>query len=220
MVLLIYLVLILITLVLVLGLALGVGWLLTLFLPFRLWEGTVLAMMAGVLLWVVWSAIFRAIGTTTGVAEEDEEDENVLWPSPYPPVRIVPPPFVGRGPEPTWETWFMHSLADRVRERFRESPDRAGGKDDRQLQELALRSAAAAVRILKAKSTQTRHLHVTKGALKREISRGGYPLVEEPVLDLAVTAINEGVDASSSELSRVIRDRAWIEPADLEGKRL
>jgi hypothetical protein len=215
MILLVYLILIAITLALVLGLALGVGWLLTLFLPFRLWEGTILALMAGAIVWVLWSAIFRALSTTVSVDEEEDEDEE-LPSSRFAPVRILTAPFANLGAELTWETWFVHLLANRVQERFRESPDLAGRRDDRQVQELALRSAAAAVQVLKAKSSQTKHLQVTKGALKRQISKAGHRPYEDSVLDLAVAAINKGVDSSSSELLEVIRDRAWAEPADSE----
>ncbi len=65
---LIIIVLAILLLALVLGITIGLGWLLTLFLPFTLFEGTILVMAA--------SAIMGFVGYNLVLALIDSEDED------------------------------------------------------------------------------------------------------------------------------------------------
>lgn len=50
----VFVVLILLSLAFVVGVSLGIGWVLTLVLPFSLFEGTVVGMIAAFVTWTVW----------------------------------------------------------------------------------------------------------------------------------------------------------------------
>ena len=72
---------VIISLALFIGLALGIGWLLTLFLPFSLFEATLLGMLAAVVTGLVWHSIFRSLSVSEFMTAEDgsEPDDRQDW---------------------------------------------------------------------------------------------------------------------------------------------
>jgi hypothetical protein len=201
----------LICLIPLLGLSLGLGWLLTLFLPFKLWESALLALLANGIVLHVWLVVNHQTHSVIPIEDEEDEEEEeeesrlLEWAQRLPPLRGA----FAASTRVTPETWFLHLLADLVQDDLERAPDLSGGLSERQRQEFALRSAAAAVRILRAKFPQVKQFRATKAALKREMTAHGHGIYEDRLLELAVAAINRGIDAHYDELRAVIRDQSW-----------
>jgi len=104
-------VLVVISLALLLGMSLGTGWVLTLFLPFSLFEGTLLSMIAGLASGVLWYMIlFSALAPEFEGGGNDIEDGEI------PESR-----FWQTSGERTWENLFRYVLANSIYEDVAES---------------------------------------------------------------------------------------------------
>jgi hypothetical protein len=200
-------VLIVVSFALVMGIALGIGWVLTRFLPFSLFEATLLGMIAAFVTLNVWRNVLSSapLDFRSGEEEEPESDFD----------EIPLSRFCRTDADRTWENLFRYEIANTVYEGFLDSPDRIGQMNDRQLQELSIRLTDAAIAALKTKSPHARRLRVTKGTLKHEMTKMGQQPYDDDILDTAVSAINDELDSSQEELREVIRDRLWDEPADV-----
>ena len=200
-------VVIVISFALVIGVALGVGWILTLFLPFSLFEATLLGMIAAIVIGTIWRTLLSPVRDFGFDEFEEEETE--------PDLDEIPiSRFCRTDADRTWENWFRYILANTTYEGFLD----LGGfaqMNDRQLQELSIRLTDAAIATLKRKSPRTKRLRVTKGMLKHEITRMGQQPYDDDILDTAVSAINDELIASQEELREVIREKSWDEPADM-----
>jgi len=198
-------VLIVISLALVMGIALGVGWVLTRFLPFSLFEATLVGMIAAFVTWTIWHNVLASVPYFGSLEEEPERDFDEI------PISR----FCRTDADKTWENWFRYTIANTAYEGFLDSPGRIGQMNERQLQELSIRLTDAAITALKAKSPGTKRLRITKGMLKHEMTKMGQQPYDDDILDTAVSAINAELISSQEELREVIRDRLWDEPANL-----
>jgi hypothetical protein len=199
------------SLALVIGVALAVGWILTLVLPFSLFEATLLAMLAIIIARTIWSNIYRSVEPfgPDYYGEEDEEEPEWEEPDEIPSSR-----FYRTDADRTWENWFRYILANATYEDFLD----LGGfaqMNDRQLQELSIRLTEAAIAGLKGKSSRTKRLRVSKGMLKHEMTRMGQQPYDDDILDTAVNAINDELGSLQQELREVIRGKLWNEAMDL-----
>ncbi len=200
-------VLIVISFALVIGVALGVGWILTLFLPFSLFEATLLGMIAAIVICTVWYNILRSV-EPFGFDEEYEEPE--LEDSD----EIPPSRFYKTDADRTWENWFRYILANVTYEDFLDLGWTAR-MNDRQLQELSIRLTDVAIAALKGKSSRTKRLRVSKGMLKNEMTKMGQQPYDDDILDIAINAINDELGTLQEELRDVIRGKLWNEPMDM-----
>ncbi|MGA9349891.1 MAG: hypothetical protein WBW48_13955 [Anaerolineae bacterium] len=198
-------VLIVISFALVTGIALGVGWILTLFLPFSLFEATLLGMIAAFVTWTIWRNILSPVQDFGSDEEEPEPEFD----------EIPLSRFCRTDADRTWENWFRYLIANAICEGLLDSPGRIGQMNERQLQELSIRLTDAAIAALKAKSPRTRRLRVNTGMLKHEMTKVGQQPYDDDILDTAVSAINTELISSQEELREVIRDKLWDEPADV-----
>jgi len=198
-------VLLVISFALVMGITLGVGWVLTRFLPFSLFEATLLGMIATFVTLNIWRNVLGSAPNFGRTEEEPEPDFD----------EIPLSRFCRTDADKTWENWFRYAIANTVYEGFLDSPGRPGQMNDRQLQELSIRLTDAAIAALKTKSPRTRRLRVTSGMLKHEITKMGQQPYDDDILDTAVSAINDELISSQEELREVIRDKSWDEPVDI-----
>ncbi len=205
---LIIIVLIVISFALVIGVALGVGWILTLILPFSLFEATLLAMIAALIIWIIWRNVLRSAATFDFYEDEEEETEPELD-------EIPISRFCGTDADRTWENWFRYLIANTIYEDLLDSPGWIGQMNEEYLQELSIRLTDAAIATLKRKSPRTKRLRVTKGMLKHEMTKMGQQPYDDDILDTAVSAINVELVSSQEELREVIRGKLWDEPADV-----
>ncbi|MBM4466712.1 MAG: hypothetical protein FJ014_14370 [Chloroflexi bacterium] len=191
---------------LVMGIALGVGWVLTRFLPFSLFEATLVGMITALVTWIIWRNILGpAPDLGYRKAEEEEEAE-----ADYDEIPLSR--FCKTDADKTWENLFRYEIANTVYEDFLDSPGRIAHMNERQLQELSIRLTDAAIAALKVKSPRTKRLRVTKGMLKHEMIKMGQQPYDDDILDTAVSAINDELISSQEELIEVIRDKLWDEP--------
>jgi hypothetical protein len=190
---------------LVVGIGLGVGWILTRFLPFSLFEATLVGMIAVLVTWTIWRNVLGSVPDFGSPEEEPEPDFD----------EIPLSRFCRTDADQTWGNWFRYLIANATYEGFLDSPGRIGQMNDRQLQELSIRLTDAAIAALKAKSLRTRRLRVSTGMLKHEMTKMGQQPYDDDILDTAVSAINDELISSQEELIEVIRDKLWDQPADV-----
>ncbi len=192
---------VIISLAVVLGIFLFFGWLLTLFLPFSLFEGALLSMIACLVTGSLWQTLlrFRASG---------EEDENDFEAEEVPGSRFWSTPA-----ERTWENWFRYIIANSVYEDLLDSPHWVEVMSEEHLQDLCIGLADAALEILKAKSPRATRLRVSKGSLKHEMVKIGHPSYQEGILNPAVAAVNAVLMPMEGLLRQIVREQSWDEPA-------
>ncbi len=199
-------------LALVLGISMGLGWLLTLFLPFTLFEASLLAMGACVVVGAFWYNVVRslsdfALGPSSYPPYEDEEDLGYD--------EIPASQFYKSKSGKTWEAWFRYQIANDIYMEFQDAPNRVAPMGQKQLQALAIRLSDLAVSMLKAKTARTKQLRITKNALRQQMKKVGQQPYDDDILSLALTGINENVDYYYEELIKVIQDKAWDKPTDM-----
>ncbi len=103
-------VLVLVSFALVIGVSLGIGWLLTLVLPFSLFEGTIVGVFAAIATLTVWRSLLEFL-SDDGFLEEVDDDEEAISKS----------RFWERREERTWENWLRYVLANAVYEELIDS---------------------------------------------------------------------------------------------------
>ena len=199
-------VLVAISLALVIGIPLGIGWILTLFLPFSLFEGSLLGMIASIVTGIIWYNIFRF---DLSPEFEEEEDDSGAY-------EIPESRFWRTNAERTWENWFRYVIANSVYEDLLDSPRWVEVMSEEQLQELSIRLADAALGTLKEKSPRATRLRVSRGRLKHEMVKMGQPPCEDGILNAAVTAANIVLAPMDEVLRRIVREQLWDEPTDVD----
>jgi len=194
-----------ISLVLILGISLGIGWVLTLILPFSLFEGMLLSMIAVLANGVLWYVIY-------GLPPIDalEGEENELADGAIPESR-----FWQTSEERTWENLFRYVLANSIYEAVVESWDWIGDMDEGQQQELSIRLADAALGALKRRARQAKRLRVTRGVLRQQLVNEGQRPYDDELLDLTVAVVNAELVPLEEDLREVARGRMWDEKADV-----
>jgi len=179
--------LILISLALVIGVSLGIGWVLKLILPFSLFEGTVVGMVAAFVTWTIWHRVFGLLSPFAGEDDEDDEEEEEEG-------EIPESRFWKDRTEKTWENWFRYVFANTIYEELADSWDGSEDTNERTLQEQAIRLADAAVEGLKGKSPFTKRLRISPDTLKHELARMGQLPYHHKILVTAADAANAEVD--------------------------
>jgi hypothetical protein len=188
----------------------GIGWILTLFLPFTLFEGTLLGLIASVIVGTFWNTILNIIPPFEredyeDFDEEDEDDYDTI-----PPSR-----FFKTNKEQTWEAWLRFTIANRVYIEFQDWPQPVSMMSSKQQQELAIRLADITLSLLKAKTARAKQLRVTMNTLKREMGKLGQRPYDNDILRLAIGAINEELDYHHEEIIAIIHEKSWNKPHPL-----
>jgi hypothetical protein len=202
----------LIGLALVLGISMGLGWLLTLFLPFTLFEASLLAMGACVIVGALWYNVIRSLSDFAPDLYPHTPDKDEEY-SEYD--EIPASQFYKTKSGKTWEAWFRYQIANDIYMEFQDAPNRVAPMGQKQLQALAIRLSELAISMLKAKTARTKKLRVTKNALRQQMVKIGQQPYDDDILSLALAGINENVDFYYEDLIEVIRDKAWDKPTDM-----
>jgi hypothetical protein len=208
-ILLLVLIVVLASMSLALGFAVGVGWLLTLILPFTLFEASLLGLIASVIVGTFWYNFLSSTVPGFGPGGEaydyddydDEDDYN----------QIPASRFYQTEADKTWEAWFRYQIANGIYIEFQDSPQPVAPMGDKQLQELAIRLADLTITLLKAKSKRAKELKITIAALKRQMNKMGQRPYDDNILKLAVAAINEELNYNYEDLIAVIHSKLWAE---------
>jgi len=203
-------ILILLSMAIVLGFAIGIGWLMTLFLPFSLFEASLLALIASI---VVGSSWYYLLGSVLGLGGEIlDEDYDETYDEDFD--QISSNRFYQSNTDKTWEAWLRHHLANSIYYQFQESPQPVAPMGKKQTQELAIRLADMSVDILKAKSVRAKRLNISAANLKKQMNKIGQRPYDDDILGMAAIAINTEVSYHYEELLRVIHTKLWKQPYD------
>lgn len=203
--LLVLLVLGLLGIVLVLAWSIGLGWLLTRLLPFSLFEGSLLAMMASVVVAYLATRLMRGIELPFTEFEDVDDD---LEPSSYdiPATRFYTSPI-----DRTWAAWFTYELANRLDDALKQSPRVTGRLDKAQRQELAVRLADVAVALLRTKTGRAKQIRTRLVDWQQQMTRQDMKPYDEDILKLAMTTLDGML--TLPEFERVVRAKLWDKPA-------
>ena len=212
-ILLLVLLIVVVSLTLILGIAIGIGWVLTLFFPFSLFEGSLLGILASIIVGSFWMRFITSF-PALGLGDYDEDDFDLEdFEEEYD--QIPPSRFYRTRADQTWETWIRYQIANDIYMAFQDSPHPVAPIGRRQLQELAIRLADITVSLLKTKSTRVNKLEITPPALKKQMGKIGQRPYDDDILSLAATAINEDLIYHYSDIMRIIRGKLWNQPADM-----
>lgn len=184
-----------------LGLSLLVGWLLTLFLPFTLFEGTLLGLIALVALGVLTANILKGLPLPDLDTTASEEFDDFKQ---FPEERIFK-----TEEDRTLENQYRFEMANRVYGEFQESPSQFTAMNDKQQQELALRLAEIALAILKQKPVTTARLNLSKAAIKKQMQKMNQQPYSEDILDIALSGLNEYIFDNFEDLRESIHIKDW-----------
>ncbi len=207
--------LVFILLVIVLGLALvlawsiGLGWLLSHVLPFSLFEGSLLAMVASVIVGYVASRILD--GLELPFIEPETLAEK---PGEVPSYAIPYTRFYPTEADKTWEGWFRFELANRLYDALAVAPRLTGRLDKSQRQELAIRLTDIGIVLLKAKTGRGRQVRTRLADWQAHMTQQGLKPYDEALLRLAMTTVNNVLAVPLFE--HVVRAKLWDQPAHLD----
>lgn len=189
-----------------LGLSLLVGWALTLFLPFTLFEGTLLGLIALIALGVLAANILKGMPLPDMDASSTEEFDDYKQ---FPEERIFK-----TEQDRTLENQYRFEMANRVYGEIQQNPSEFTAMNDKQQQELALRLADIALDILKQKPVTATRLNITKAAFKKQMQKINQQPYSDDILDTALSALNEYIFNNFEDLSESIHAKDWQNPLD------
>jgi hypothetical protein len=187
-----------VVLIIILGWSVLIGWILTLILPFELFEGTLLAMAASALGAYVLS---HPPGDSSAPDWDDFPDF---------PDEIPIKKFIASESEKTWENWSRYEIANTVLDEFNDSL-KTGTMTDAQLEALAIRMADAAVAVLKRKAPRSTMITVTVNQLRHQLQKMGLKPDDDDILNAAARGINRALLDSPIEIA--VRQKSWSQPA-------
>jgi len=192
-----------------LGWAIGIGWLLTLFLPFSLFEGTLLGLISVGMVAFALQRIFSSEISPFSDYDDDEDDlVDVL--DGY---EVIPENrfYKDKGGK-TWEAWVKHEIANGIYEEMQDSDITFASMGKQQLQELAIRLADIGIAVLKTKA-KNRTLRVTVANLRNRMKKINQRPYDDDILELAAEAINDELEYE--ETIDVVRGKLWQQPCDM-----
>lgn len=195
------------------GVALLFGGLLRLFLPFTLFEATLLSTLFAAVTVYWFGRVLLAIAPSDlwkqPVPEQIEIDEERNYQT------IAKSRFYQQAEERTWEAWLRAEIANDIYVEFQDAPDAVTHLNDTQAQEQAIRLADTAINILKRRTSRARQLAVTLTDFQRELQRIGQRAYNDEVLHLVLAATNMNLHYYANILKNVIYNRSWSEPATI-----
>jgi hypothetical protein len=186
--------------------SIAIGWLLTRFLPFSLFEGSLLVMVAS----LGAAYVFLSFSNVLNSKDEDTDDPDMddLLPSEIPPSR-----FYKTDADKTWTAWMQYISANMIYAELEQSSHIKPTMNESQTQELAIRLAELSVSLLQRKSGKTPRLSITKAALKQEMVKQKLKPYDDDILDAAVAAVN--MQLMLPPVESVIRKKLWDRPSPL-----
>ncbi len=203
------LLLILVGMALVLAWSIGLGWLLSHLLPFSLFEGSLLAMAASVIVGYVASRILHGLELPLIEPEIPLEPPVDLPSYAIPHTRFYP-----TETDKTWEAWFRFELANRLYDALAAAPRVTGRLDKSQRQELAVRLADVGIALLKAKTGRGRQVRTRLADWQTHMANQSLKPYDEALLRLAMTTLHTTLAAPLFE--RVVRAKLWDQSARLD----
>jgi hypothetical protein len=211
------LVLVLAAHVLLLGWAIGLGWVLARFLPFSLFEGTLLALIAaGIIAFFAQRLLASGAVPPPDYYYDEDDDEDDFWDEleafedDY---KIPETRFYKTKADKTWEAWLHFEIANTIYDDLQLAPYSITRMGEQQLQELAIRLADVGIAVVKKKPGHTKQLKVTVTALRRQMTKMDQKPYDDEILRLAVQSINEALQYE--ETLEVFQENLWDERCEM-----
>jgi len=197
----------------ILALGIGVGWLLTLILPFTLFEGSILGVIAVSIAGAIAWRLFRS---GPSFSDDDFEDDDFdLGDLDDLPIDIIHPSrFVEDEEDRTWENWFQYLFANDIYRNLMMFGEQVTHMNDMQKQELAIRLSDVIVAILRAKPPSTKRIRITQEQVKRKLIKMGMRPYDDDIIELALDAVDDNLDIFEEQLIQIIRTRSWDAPSE------
>ena len=171
----------LIVIAVVLVWSLALGWALTLVLPFDLFQGALLAMLAS---GIGAYAFFHS----PNVDEREWDDAVGLHDIPL-------EQFCRSEADRTWANWARHEIANAILYALQQALD-PGTLDASARESVAILLSGPAVALLRRKSARSTKLEVTVAQLRNQMQRMELEPLDEPILRAAVEGINLALTAA------------------------
>jgi len=190
----------------VLGLSLLIGWLLTLILPFTLFEGSLLALIATIVIGVIAVNFFKGMPLPDLDSALDADD--------FDDYKEIPEERIYKSEaDRTWENQYRLEMANQIYAEFQDEPEKVASMGEKQVQELALRLSEIAMAILKAKSPSPNMVRVTRSAFLKQMKKLNQQPYSNDILDLAMIGINDYILQNYDDLLQSIQSKDWKELA-------
>jgi hypothetical protein len=196
----------LITVAIILGLSMAMGWLVTLLLPFSLFEATLLTMVAIIIATIYWYIVLKpkmSDMSDEDFFDDDEADYDLLDPA-IPPTR-----FYKSKADQTWESWTRFTLSNSIYEEIRSASPPVTSMGEPQQQELAVRLADAAVAYMKSRRKNAKNLTISMAALKRQLEKSGQQPYDNRIMQVAINGINYYVQDHMLDYIMIIQNNEW-----------
>ncbi len=201
------------SLALVLSFAISIGWFLTLFLPFTLFEGSVLGLMATIVVAIFW---YNILNTDTGFGLGQFDDDEYEYEEEFDDYKHIPTSqFYKTATDKTWDAWLRHQLADDIYIEFQDVPQTVTPMNDAQIRALAIRLADITMSILQAKTTRAKQLKVSMTGLKKQMKKMGQQPYDDDILKVATSAVNADIEYYYDEILLVVRSKLWNSACDM-----
>lgn len=207
----IFLLIIAAILVIILASGLGIGWLLARIFGFSLFEGALLALVAGgvaagaALVMRGGNERFSPAMSTSAGPDDDEEDGDYD--------HIPTTRFSEQGGR-TFQSWCEYELSNAIYEAFQDQPKAVAFMNASQQQELAIRLAQSAVAVLKTKTVRSSSLHLTHTQIERHLKQAGQMPYDRAIMDLAVATVNDELLTNEQAYHHIIKLRLWDQTAE------
>lgn len=187
----------------VLGWSIGIGWLLTLFLPFALFEASLLVMVASAAISALGVRLLMTVPTPGPFPDSDELYEPAISSD-----RFYP-----RNGRVTSEAWFRYEMANDIYWDLTDTDSIMNSMSETEMKELAIRLTDVVVEMLKGRANKSPRINVTKNQLTQQMKKMGLRPYDDDILEAAAEAA--AVRLSYDEMmADIVQEKSWdeIEP--------
>ncbi len=185
--------------------SLGVGWLLTLIVPFTWFEASLLTIIASIVAAYIGTYLLQAL------LQPDEQfkmgsDVSGLFESPIPVSRFYEEGEIHQRAE----VWFRHEIANDLFWEFQDTPSIMRFMEETEAKEMAVRLTDIVVGLLKQRTSRARQVKITKKQLVKQMEAIGQRPYDDDILLATVRSVNMSL-AANSDLADIVRRASWDE---------
>ncbi|HID53635.1 MAG TPA: hypothetical protein EYP41_16575 [Anaerolineae bacterium] len=196
----------------VIGWSYGIGWAIAQFLPFTLFETTLLGMLASIFIFFLGSRILSVLlseGEQTMETSHGSDQplfmDHLLEEEGIPAGRFVQ----SEGGE-TDEAWFRYQIANDIYDDLLSKLDLNATMGETQVKELAVRLTDVVTAVFKArpKKPRSQRVTITVAQLKKQMDKTGLRPYDNDILKTTVGAVNKRL-SFDDELADIVRQKTW-----------
>ncbi len=183
------------------GWSIGIGWLLTLFLPFSWFEASLLLMVASI---AIGALGVRMLLSMPPALPPMTDSESLFDPP------IASDRFYSSGERVTFEAWFRFEMANDIFWELTDTPSIVNSMDERETKELAIRLTDIAVNFLKNRKSGAYRVKVSKNQLMQQMKKMQLRPYDDDILEAAADAITLRL-SHDEMMADIVRDQSWDE---------